>query len=131
MALNRPESSPAASCLARSDRVGTPAEIPAASTLNRNPCSCRFGSIASRSAEADHPCNSAALRKLTLIQRVAMLLERRLAKEAAQPARPGGTGMRHVWPAWTDVRWPFPVDQWGAAGKAFECRAACGTAVTL
>ena len=26
-------------------------------------------------------------------------------------------------PAWTEVAWPFPVDQWGK-GKAFRCKAA-------
>jgi hypothetical protein len=34
-------------------------------------------------------------------------------------------------PAWTEVAWPFPTDQWGK-GKAFQCRAAdCGTDVNL
>ena len=29
-------------------------------------------------------------------------------------------------PAWTEVRWPFPMDQWGR-GKAYRCTAApCG-----
>jgi hypothetical protein len=34
-------------------------------------------------------------------------------------------------PAWTEVRWPFPIDQWGT-GRAFVCKAAdCGTEVNL
>jgi hypothetical protein len=34
-------------------------------------------------------------------------------------------------PVWTEVQWPFPVDQWGK-GKAFQCKAAdCGTEVNL
>ncbi len=34
-------------------------------------------------------------------------------------------------PVWTEVAWPFPIDQWGR-GKAFACKAAaCGTDVTL
>ena len=34
-------------------------------------------------------------------------------------------------PVWTEVPWPFPMDQWGK-GKAFTCRAAdCGTQVTV
>lgn len=34
-------------------------------------------------------------------------------------------------PAWTEVSWPFPMDQWGR-GKAFRCKAAdCGAEVTL
>jgi hypothetical protein len=32
---------------------------------------------------------------------------------------------------WTEIQWPFPVDQWGG-GWAFQCRAAdCGTDVSL
>jgi len=32
---------------------------------------------------------------------------------------------------WTEVKWPFPLDQWGT-GRAFQCRAAdCGTEVDL
>ena len=34
-------------------------------------------------------------------------------------------------PAWSEVPWPFPMDQWGK-GKAFTCRAAeCGLQVTV
>ena len=34
-------------------------------------------------------------------------------------------------PAWKEVSWPFPIDQWGR-GKAFRCRATdCGAEVTL
>jgi len=34
-------------------------------------------------------------------------------------------------PVWTEVPWPFPIDQWGK-GKAFACKAAdCGTQVTV
>jgi hypothetical protein len=34
-------------------------------------------------------------------------------------------------PAWTEVAWPFPIDQWGK-GKAFRCKAAdCGTEVSI
>jgi hypothetical protein len=34
-------------------------------------------------------------------------------------------------PAWSEIRWPFPIDQWGK-GKAFRCKAAdCGTEVTV
>lgn len=34
-------------------------------------------------------------------------------------------------PNWTEVPWPFPMDQWGK-GKAFVCRASdCGTEVTV
>ena len=34
-------------------------------------------------------------------------------------------------PVWTEVPWPFPIDQWGK-GKAFACKATdCGIQVTL
>ena len=34
-------------------------------------------------------------------------------------------------PVWTEVTWPFPIDQWGK-GKAFRCKATdCGTEVTV
>jgi hypothetical protein len=41
--------------------------------------------------------------------------------------RPGQSGG----PAWTEVSWPFPIDQWGK-GKAFRCNPAhCGAEVDL
>jgi len=34
-------------------------------------------------------------------------------------------------PAWSEVKWPFPLDQWGT-GRAFTCRAAhCGAEINL
>ncbi|MGH6707614.1 MAG: hypothetical protein ACREEK_01465 [Bradyrhizobium sp.] len=34
-------------------------------------------------------------------------------------------------PVWTEVAWPFPMDQWGK-GKAFRCKAAnCGAEVNI
>jgi hypothetical protein len=34
-------------------------------------------------------------------------------------------------PVWAEVRWPFPLDEWGK-GKAFRCKAAdCGVEVSL
>jgi hypothetical protein len=50
---------------------------------------------------------------------------------AARPAGPGVTEPRDIRPVWTEVAWPFPIDQWGK-GKAFACTSAdCGNAVTL
>lgn len=41
---------------------------------------------------------------------------------------PAGSAIR---PVWTEIKWPFPIDQWGT-GKAFACRASdCGVDVTL
>jgi hypothetical protein len=50
---------------------------------------------------------------------------------AAKP-RPGGflISSRHQ-PVWTEVTWPFPIDQWGG-GWAFQCKSAdCGVDVSL
>jgi len=34
-------------------------------------------------------------------------------------------------PVWTEMQWPFPIDEWGK-GKAFQCRASdCGTEVNI
>jgi hypothetical protein len=34
-------------------------------------------------------------------------------------------------PVWTEVKWPFPIDQWGT-GRAFACKATdCGSEVKL
>jgi hypothetical protein len=42
-----------------------------------------------------------------------------------------GTAASPPRPVWTEVQWPFPIDQWGR-GKAFRCRPAdCGTHVNL
>jgi hypothetical protein len=46
---------------------------------------------------------------------------------AKAPDRPIGRSR----PVWTEITWPFSVDQWGR-GRAFECLAAdCGTEVNL
>jgi hypothetical protein len=45
-----------------------------------------------------------------------------LERSAAEPA---------VRPVWTEIKWPFPLDEWGI-GKAFGCRALdCGSDVEL
>jgi hypothetical protein len=42
-----------------------------------------------------------------------------------------GTASGLMHPAWSETRWPFPMDQWGE-GKAFRCKAAdCGTEVAV
>jgi hypothetical protein len=42
-----------------------------------------------------------------------------------------GVAMGAIHPAWNEVQWPFPMDQWGK-GKAFRCKASdCGTEVTV
>jgi hypothetical protein len=43
----------------------------------------------------------------------------------------GGSVLSALQPVWTEVQWPFPMDQWGG-GKAFQCKPAdCGTEVMI
>ena len=50
---------------------------------------------------------------------------------AGQAPVPGGAVAPPAHPVWTEVQWPFPMDQWGK-GKAFHCKQAdCGTEVNL
>ena len=43
----------------------------------------------------------------------------------------GGATATRPHPVWTEVSWPFPMDEWGQ-GKAYRCRAAdCGTEVDV
>jgi hypothetical protein len=45
---------------------------------------------------------------------------------ASSLARPGDS----IAPAWTEIAWPFPIDEWGT-GKAYRCAAsACGREVS-
>lgn len=44
---------------------------------------------------------------------------------------PRGAAATATVPVWTEVAWPFPMDQWGK-GKAFRCRASdCGAEVNI
>jgi len=46
-------------------------------------------------------------------------------------ASSGGTSLPPLHPHWIEVKWPFPIDQWGT-GRAFQCDAdACGVAINL
>jgi hypothetical protein len=45
--------------------------------------------------------------------------------------RPDSAAAPQAKPAWTEMPWPFPMDQWGR-GKAFACKPeACGAEVRL
>jgi hypothetical protein len=47
------------------------------------------------------------------------------------PADKGAGDPSVTHPVWTEVKWPFPIDQWGT-GRAFACKAAdCGAEVKL
>jgi hypothetical protein len=53
------------------------------------------------------------------------------ALASAWPCGTPGAGAASTQPVWTEVPWPFPMDQWGK-GRAFTCRAAdCGMQVTV
>jgi hypothetical protein len=52
------------------------------------------------------------------------------ARTAGREQAPGHA-TKGVDTAWTEIKWPFPLDQWGL-GRAFRCRAAdCGTEIEL
>ena len=57
-----------------------------------------------------------------LVGAYALLAERPLER---------GTAAGALHPAWSEVQWPFPIDQWGK-GKAFRCKSSdCGAEVTV
>ena len=57
-----------------------------------------------------------------LVGAYALLAERPVERGAAAGA---------LRPVWTEVQWPFPMDQWGK-GKAFRCKPSdCGSEVTV
>jgi|ERR1043166_8057877 hypothetical protein len=63
------------------------------------------------------------LRPLVLVVALGTALAGLLAGDAATVGMPGAI--------WTEVKWPFPLDQWGT-GKAYRCSAAdCGTEINL
>ena len=57
-----------------------------------------------------------------LVGAYALLAERPVERGAAAGA---------VHPAWSEVQWPFPMDQWGK-GKAYRCKPSdCGAEVIV
>src|SRR5690349_8215404 len=60
---------------------------------------------------------------------IAVSLGIAVAALAALSSYPGRAGTPAA--AWSEIRWPFLIDQWGT-GKAFRCKAAdCGVDVEL
>ena len=50
---------------------------------------------------------------------------------ASKPSDVGETAARDTRPSWTEIGWPFPIDQWGS-GKAFNCKPSdCGAEINL
>jgi hypothetical protein len=69
---------------------------------------------------------------LVLLLGLASAIAGYFALVAPRPSgREGVSDTSVVRPVWTEVKWPFPIDQWGT-GRAFACKAAdCGSEVTL
>ena len=50
---------------------------------------------------------------------------------ASKPSDVGEAAARDTRPAWTEIGWPFPIDQWGS-GKAFNCKPSdCSAEINL
>ena len=50
---------------------------------------------------------------------------------ASKPSNVGEAAARDTRPSWTEIGWPFPIDQWGS-GKAFNCKPSdCGAEINL
>jgi hypothetical protein len=64
---------------------------------------------------------------LSIVFGVGLLTVPAATYDASAPAQPPA----ELRPAWTEFKWPFPVDQWGI-GRAFVCKpAACGVEVNV
>jgi hypothetical protein len=64
---------------------------------------------------------------LSVIFGVGLLAAPAVPRDVPEPARP----LAELHAAWTEFKWPFPVDQWGI-GRAFVCKPAeCGVEVKL
>src|SRR5262245_19063008 len=63
---------------------------------------------------------------------IAAVLGFALAGEAATTGGgEQGSGAKAASGGWTEVKWPFPIDQWGT-GRAFQCSGEnCGTEIKL
>ena len=71
------------------------------------------------------------MRRVTLSPSLAASLASVLAAALAWFGLPQHAAATATAPVWTEVAWPFPIDQWGK-GKAFRCKAAdCGTEVKI
>src|SRR5499427_9086919 len=64
---------------------------------------------------------------LSLVLGVGLLAGPAAPRDTAAPAQP----LAALRPAWTEFKWPFPIDQWGI-GRAFVCKPAeCGVEVNV
>lgn len=71
------------------------------------------------------------MRKTSAIAAIAALLSFGIAGALVLPKGSAIDRAHAAAPVWSEVAWPFPMDQWGK-GKAFACKAAdCGTDVTI
>jgi hypothetical protein len=70
-------------------------------------------------------------RALTLAAVLAAAVAGYFALVPPSPADKAVNGIPVAHPVWTEVKWPFPIDQWGT-GRAFACNAAdCGSEIRL
>jgi hypothetical protein len=78
--------------------------------------------------------NSRAIMSKRIVTIAAVVLAAGIGGYAFLAAKPPADTHRMTSPdqaVWTEIQWPFPVDQWGG-GWAFQCRAAdCGVDVNL
>jgi hypothetical protein len=64
---------------------------------------------------------------LSIVAWVGFLTVPAATPQVSAPAQPAA----ELHPAWTEFKWPFPIDQWGI-GRAFVCRPAeCGVEVDV
>jgi hypothetical protein len=64
---------------------------------------------------------------LSIVAWVGFLTAPAATPEVSAPAQPAA----ELHPAWTEFKWPFPIDQWGI-GRAFLCKPAdCGVDVDV
>jgi hypothetical protein len=67
-------------------------------------------------------------KSIILAATLSILLGGNSLANASEQRRAAGQAIDN---AWREIKWPFPVDQWGS-GRAFKCRATdCGTDVTI
>lgn len=71
------------------------------------------------------------IRPAWLVLPVIAMLSALLVADAETGVAPEPPSVPTFAASWSEIRWPFPIDQWGT-GRAFRCSAAeCGSAVEI
>ena len=90
----------------------------------RNDHAARLKSVAQRESNWGNTMSKALL---SIVCGVGLLAVPAATYDASAPVQPP-TELR---PAWTEFKWPYPVDQWGI-GRAFACKPAeCGVEINV